>query len=79
MSSLQLQMNTLAKWCIRFLLLACVLVVALDSVVDTHPHFEIEHSYAFYAWYGFVGCIGLVLASKAMRVVLKRKENYYDK
>jgi hypothetical protein len=32
----------------------------------------------FYAFYGFVACVLLVLIAKQMRKVLMRKEDYYD-
>jgi hypothetical protein len=33
---------------------------------------------AFYAIYGFVACVVLVVIAKRMRKVVIRKENYYD-
>jgi hypothetical protein len=43
-----------------------------------HPHFAIESLFGFYGFFGFIGCVGLVLGAKALRVVLKRPEDYYD-
>jgi hypothetical protein len=40
---------------------------------------EVESWFGFYGWYGFVGCVGLVLVAKALRVILKRPEDYYDR
>ncbi len=32
----------------------------------------------FDAIYGFVACVGLVIAAKGLRVLLMRDEDYYD-
>ncbi len=57
----------------------CALLLVIDPFIHKHGYFEIEHAWGFYAIYGFVGCVGLVLAAKLMRVVLMRPEDYYDK
>ncbi len=56
----------------------CVLLIAADAFYDKHPHFAAEGYFGFFGIFGFVVCVGLVLAAKAMRVVLKRREDYYD-
>lgn len=56
----------------------CGLLLALDIVTPKHGPFAIEHLFGFYGIYGFVACVGLVLAAKAMRRVLIRPEDYYD-
>ena len=38
----------------------------------------IEKIPGFYAFYGFIGCVVLVLLATAMRKVLMRDEDYYD-
>ena len=44
-----------------------------------HGPFAIEHVWGFYAIYGFVACVGLVLAAKLLRVILMKPEDYYDR
>ncbi len=56
----------------------CAGLILIDPLVHKHGPFAIEHFWGFYAIYGFIGCVGLVLAAKLMRVVLKRPEDYYD-
>ena len=56
----------------------CVLLFVADAFYDKHPHFVAEGYFGFFGVFGFVVCVGLVLAAKAMRVVLKRGEDYYD-
>lgn len=57
----------------------CALLILIDPLIHKHGPFAIEHLWGFYAIYGFIGCVGLVLAAKLMRVVLMRSEDYYDK
>lgn len=57
----------------------CAVLLLIDILVPKHGPFPIEHWFGFYGIYGFVACVALVLAAKAMRVVLIRPEDYYDK
>ncbi|MEM7480542.1 MAG: hypothetical protein AAF481_05170 [Acidobacteriota bacterium] len=59
------------------LYITCGLLVILDFFYDKHPHFAFEGWIGFFGFYGFLGSIGLVMAAKAMRLILKRPENYY--
>jgi len=59
-------------------LIGLILLVLLDLVVEKHPHFEIEGTFGFGAWYGFVSCVVLVFGSKALGALLKRRDTYYD-
>lgn len=69
--------NTI-KWIIRLLVLSCIGLALGDLVIHKHSHFPLEDWFGFYAIYGFIGCVGLVIAAKCMRVILMRKEDYYD-
>jgi len=53
-------------------------VVALDLTVSHHPYFGVDGSFGFGAWYGFAACVALVLVAKALGVVLKRPDTFYD-
>jgi len=56
-----------------------VLLLALEPFVHKHPYFPWEESFGFYAIYGFVACVLLVLAAKyILRPIVKRDEDYYD-
>lgn len=57
-------------------ILAANLIAGL--FVHQHEHFGIEHSFGFFAWYGFITCVGMVLFAKLLGVFLKRPENYYQ-
>jgi UPF0716 family protein affecting phage T7 exclusion len=34
--------------------------------------------FGFAAWFGFLACVGLVALAKALGVILKRPDTYYD-
>lgn len=57
----------------------CGLLFVADAFYHKHPHFAAESWFGFYGIFGFVACVGMVLAAKLLRVVLKRPEDYYDK
>ncbi|MGE0697561.1 MAG: hypothetical protein AB7O57_00535 [Hyphomicrobiaceae bacterium] len=63
-------------WAVSLLVLAAV--VALDRVVEHHPHFGVDGTFGFGAWYGFAACVVLVLFAKLLGVLLKRPDTYYD-
>ena len=44
---------------------------------DTHHAFAFESWPGFYALFGFIGSVGLVLAAKELRKLLMRAEDYY--
>ena len=56
----------------------CILLALADFVVHRHIGFGWEKIPAFYALYGFVACVLLVLIAKKIRNVVMRKEDYYD-
>ncbi len=56
----------------------CALLVVADFIIHRHVYHDWENIPAFYAIYGFVGCVILVLIAKEMRKVLMRGEDYYD-
>ena len=55
----------------------CAALVALEVIVHRHAEHAWEGVFAFYAVYGFVACVVLVLAAKQMRRVLMRRVDYY--
>ncbi len=63
---------------VRWLYAVCALLVVIDIFVPKHGPFAIEHWFGFYAFYGFIACVGLVIAAKGLRVILMKPEDYYD-
>lgn len=49
-----------------------------DLFLEKHEDVGFAASVGFYAVYGFVACVALVLTAKALRRILMRPEDYYD-
>ena len=63
---------------IYYILIAiCVGLFLLDFTYHKHGHFAVENVPGFYGIYGFVMFTGLILAAKALRFFIKRREDYY--
>ena len=60
------------------LVAVCLIVFLADALIHKHGYFQVEHIFGFYGLYGFIVCVGLVLAAKALRIILMRPEDYYD-
>ena len=68
-------------WVILFAVLMLSLIPEL--FIHHHPHFsdhgtEIDVSFGFQAWYGFLTCGAMVVGAKILGIFLKRKDTYYD-
>ncbi len=59
--------------------LSLLVLLAAELFLHKRPHFAWEAWPEFYAVYGFVACVVLVLAAKyILRPLVKRREDYYD-
>jgi len=56
----------------------CLGLFLADLFYHKHVVFSFDSWFGFYAIYGFVMCVGLVLGAKLLRIVLMRREDYYD-
>lgn len=63
---------------LRGFYIACIVLVIADLIVHRHIMMAWEKIPAFYAIYGFVACVVLVVVAKMMRKVVMREEDYYD-
>lgn len=59
-------------------LVILLLLVLADFFVHAHPYFQIDGTFGFYSWFGLITCVGMVLIAKALGILLKRKDTYYD-
>ncbi len=57
----------------------CVGLAVADFIVHRHISMPAERLPLFYALYGFVSLVGVVLAAKVLRLFVKRDEGYYDR
>jgi sterol desaturase/sphingolipid hydroxylase (fatty acid hydroxylase superfamily) len=53
------------------------LSVAAELLFKVKGYFGLDEWLGFGAVYGFLACLAMVLAAKALGWVLKRKDNYY--
>jgi len=56
----------------------CAGLFLADRLYVKHPHFVFEGWFGFFAVFGFVACVALVLGARQMRRVVKRPEDYYE-
>lgn len=67
---------------IRLLWYAGIAILAVtvlsDLFVEHHPHFGIDGTFGFAAWWGFLSCVVLVAFAKGLGAFLKRPDTYYD-
>lgn len=66
------------QWILVGLYVVCGLLFVLDFILHRHTYTQFEAIPTFYALYGFIACVLLVLVAKAMRKLLMREEDYYE-
>ncbi|MFA5903180.1 MAG: hypothetical protein WC836_04550 [Desulfobacula sp.] len=65
---------------ILLILDAFYILLSRMNVIHSHMNYQWEEFWGFYAIFGFVACVILVLVSKyVLRPLVKREEDYYDK
>ncbi len=64
-------------WIMMFIVLAAS--VLLQAFLPVHGHFGIDESFAFGAWFGFAACVAMIIVAKLLGVLLKRRDDYYDR
>jgi hypothetical protein len=62
----------------KYFYVSLIILLVVDLFIDKHAHFAWEAVPAFYAVYGFVACVSLIFVAKLLRLLVKRKEDYYD-
>jgi len=55
-----------------------LLTIVAEPFITLHPHFSIEHLFSFYALFGFIACVVMVVFAKLLGFLIKRKDDYYD-
>ena len=59
--------------------LILVISVAAEFFLDLHPESWWQHIPAFFAVFGFVGCVLITVVAKAIGIIwLQKREDYYD-
>ncbi len=63
----------------KVLFAVCALLIAVNFFVPMHGEFFWERYVGFFAAFGFVACVGLVVAARRiLRPLVRRDEDYYD-
>jgi hypothetical protein len=67
-------------WVCISLLVVLVVLDAIPGIVDKeHAHTKAEHFPAFWAVFGFVACVLIIIGSKAFgHAGIMTREDYYD-
>lgn len=67
---------------VRLLWIVFIAVLALTVAAGFwwpgEPHFDVEGLFAFNAGYGFLVCAAMILGAKALGILLKRRDTYYE-
>lgn len=61
-----------------FLVVLLVIDIVLSLLIHRHADFAWEEVPNFFAAYGFISCVLLIFIAKALRLFVKRDEDYYD-
>ncbi len=68
-----------AKAILRVFFGLCAALAVGGYFVSPHgKHHPLEEYWLFHPLYGFVGIVGLIMASKGLRRLVMRREDYYD-
>jgi len=62
----------------RGFLAVLALTVLAELGIALHPHFEVEALFGFHAAYGLLVCAAMIAVAKALGLVVKRPERYYE-
>ena len=50
-----------------------------EFLYEHHPHFEIEKVPEFFEIFGFLAFVMIVFAGRALRTIIMRDEDYYER
>jgi hypothetical protein len=65
------------RWFMRAFYGFLFVLLIVDWFVPKHGHFPWEETPAFFAVYGFMACVSLIFVAKGLRLLVRRREDYY--
>jgi hypothetical protein len=63
---------------LRVFYVICAILIVADLFIHRHVSMSLEEIPTFYASYGFIACVLLVLLAKGLRKLVIRREDYYE-
>jgi len=69
--------NTIKKLWIGFIFVLIITLI-FQFFFPIDGYFKIEKFFGFAAFYGFFSCFIMIVIAKALGILLKVRENYYD-
>ena len=63
---------------LRIFYVTLAILLGIDFFIVKHPDFAFDGVPNFFAVYGFISCVMLVLVAKVIRMLLMKGEDYYD-
>lgn len=73
-----LMRTTTRRWLWRIGAAVLALTLVAQAFVHLHAWFDIDGWFGFYAGFGFLSCVAMVLVAKLLGLLLKRTDTYYD-
>lgn len=70
--------ENIKKLKIIFYIALAITVISDFFVVRKYVHFPWDHVPGFYALFGFVACVFIIILAKAIGLIIVKKEGYYD-
>lgn len=70
--------STIRRLWIGFVIVL-VLTVLADLRMEHEAHFSVERWFGFHAAWGFLACAAMIVVAKAIGLVLKRPDDYYER
>ena len=67
------------KLFLRLFFVSLAVLLIVDFFVPKHAAFPWEETPCFFAAYGYISCVLLVLVARVLRRFIKRDEDYYDR
>lgn len=64
-------------WVLFIVVLAAT--VGAEFAIKRHALFGVDSVFGFNAWYGFAACAAMIVFSKLLGYVFKRRDTYYDR
>lgn len=74
---LWVEKDTNIVWMIQGLGVLCAILFLADFIAGRHPYFVTEGLFGFYAIFGFLAFSSIVIATKYLKRLIGRPEDYY--